>query len=195
MRSAVHKSGPPLRIREILPPHERPHQIKAVWSLDCTRNAATSAEYVPSGSTHKSRLACLSCHNNQKPFRHGFPELKSVAGDRFAPNISLHALFHLPRGTSIRRPGRSRDSATPAFHSRTLRSLCLHRTEITIPDLNTAPRFRDEFPCAPHIPTLQSPRRFSFSFTESTCMVRRPPPLPTQLLSSSPIPIACSRSC
>jgi hypothetical protein len=119
MRSAVHKSGPPLRFREILPPHERPHQIKALWSLDCTRNAATSAEYTPSGSTPKSRLACLSCHKNGKPFRHGFPELKSVPCDRFPSKHQSARTFSSSR-SRIERASRTitrlRDSSFPQSH-------------------------------------------------------------------------------
>lgn len=51
---------------------------------------------VSSGSTHKSGLACLSCHKNGEPNLDSFAKLKSITPASFQRNVSPCAVFALP---------------------------------------------------------------------------------------------------
>src|SRR5580704_1073006 len=60
-------------------------------------------------------------------------------------------------------------SGAPAFHRATFHSSTFPHTEISIPVLNAALRYCDQFPCRSSVPSLQSAHRFSSSFWE-TCL-------------------------
>src|ERR1035437_2288376 len=124
--------------------------------------------YVSTGSTHKSRLACLSCHKNGEPNLDSFAKLKSITP------VLFQRKHQSVRGLRSSLSQFMPCSVIPAFHSAILRSSNSRHTEISIPDLKAALRFSDQFPCGPDFPSLQSPHRFSFSFWEPCLMSPSP---------------------
>ena len=144
MGSTVHQSGMPSLSGKSPRCNKGSYLLNALRRFVPENRREHSATTVSARSTHKSGLACSSCHMSGKQIAGNFPVLRQSCDHNYnsRPIKTLRAaLFpYFAQGSDARR------------HVAVAR--------IPIPDLRVVHRFCVEVPCGPGFPSLQSRHPF-----------------------------------